>query len=1355
MSPPAWQPVLERVAEILVASHGGGYGFGSGYLLGARLVLTARHLVDDAPAGSRVSVRLAGKPVALPADVVWRAAAPTTDLALLRLTDGPTPSVSGPPRLGLLHADPARTVTVTVTGFPSFAGVPNPAGGEIRDSYQVIAELPTHSSVKTRRLELRPRARPHTTGYRWRGVSGGAVFAEGALIGVVVTAETEAPVLHAVPLAALAEDDGFWSLLADDGAPTVLRPVRRTAAYTDRVRQLAEQIGELRDREAECADLAAFARSGDPYRWTVGPPWSGKTALAAHFAAHPPDDVDVVSFFVSRSFGEQTRQFQQEVCDQLAALLDEPHQMFSGQGALDSLWERAGERAAVRGRHLLLLVDGLDENDEAPPIAALLPARTGTHSHVLVLSRAMPPIPAAVPRSHPLRDRRRWPRTTLSPTRFADQLRDRATDELTGLLPDRDVRWVLGALAVGGPMTVDDLGAVMEAQGGTLDPYDLKTVIRGVPARVLFSIADGPAERFGFAHDELRRTTVDEVGRAVVARHRAALHAWADEYAHRKWPDDTPDYLVVHYPMVLASAADPTRLAALPSPDRLALLQRRGGHDGVATQEITEVLNALAAMDTGALRAACALAMRRYRLIEVPSDPSFGFPAPIAIAWAEQGQWARAEHLASVIYKSVEAYTGLAGIAAREGDTERFHQLAGRALAAARHRSAMSVWNAGHLAALGRTAFGLGAETWGRQVLREAEHSLPGRREHDAAGLKAAALARIAEAYAAIGERGHAVDLVGEAEDLASRAPDRDDCLRRIAFSSVAVRGVQEALRSLPPARSRVHRVRVHAECARAAAHLGHTDDSGRMLNLAERSLRHVPRTERLRALCELAEAAVRAADEGRARRLAREAAEAISLLDHRASRAQQHISLSRVHELLRDHPRADVSLDEISGRDDRLTALSGCAEAAHQVGDEERTRELLERAGKVAASIDRPRHQYDTREDFAVTVARCGNPAWSERIMRGMPRTTGRHFWERLSLSEAVARSGRLDQAGPMLALAGDETDLADRVAAHLAAGAARAGDIRLVEDLVARCSDDSHRFFALEDATIGAAEAGHFAMAARLLPLAREAFGRSGGRTRRGLERDPAATAASLAVRAGEEAWAAHFAGLIRPPDLFKEKTGAPTSLAMGGDLDAAERRALAVSMPPDRARALVAVAEIAAARGQGDRAAHLLGLALRAVSGWGDAARYALSRGWSDIAVAAARMGQVSRADEALRLLESASPDHRVPALAARAEAFARDGAPREAAATLEEAFSSLASRAGGAGEDRALSALASAGTAIDPARGRRHLIRMLAAHQRTPALLAPVVLADPELAPLAVALLGGADPPADATGDAGPG
>lgn len=234
----------------------------------------------------------------------------------------------------------------------------------------------------------------------------------------------------------------------------------------------------MRGRDDELADLEAFARSREPYRWIVGPPRSGKTALAEWLDAHPPGDVDIVSFFVSHASGGQTRRFQQEVCDQLAALVGEPAAPHSEQSALDSLWERACELAEATGRHLLLLVDGLDGNHESSPIAALLPVVTGSRGHVLVLSRVMPRIPEAVPLSHPLRDERRCPRIQLS------------ASPLAVVLADRAVRTVLGALAVGGPMTADDLGAVIAAGGGAMDSHAVRAVLRAAPSGVLASHSD-------------------------------------------------------------------------------------------------------------------------------------------------------------------------------------------------------------------------------------------------------------------------------------------------------------------------------------------------------------------------------------------------------------------------------------------------------------------------------------------------------------------------------------------------------------------------------------------------------------------------------------------------------------------------------------------------------------------------------------------------------------------------------------------------------------------------------------------------------------------------------------------------
>lgn len=1369
MTLPARHPVLERVAEVVVGSDAGGWSYGSGYLLGARLVLTARHLLDDGPPDGRVSVRLAGEPALHPADVVWSAPVRGADLALLRLTGTLPPRRSRPPVLGVLHADPARTVPVTVTGFPSFAGLADPVRGDIRDSYQVTAEVATHSFTKTRRLELRPHSRPRTSVARWRGVSGGAVFAENALIGVVVTADPDAPALHATPLAALADDYGFGRLLAHDGVPPEPRPVRRATHYSGRIRQLASQVGELRDRTAERADLEVFARSDQPYRWIVGPPWAGKTALAAHFAAHPPPDVDVVAFFVSRSFGEQTRQFQQEVCDQLAALVDEPAGVFSGQSALDSLWERACGRATATGRHLLLLVDGLDENDESPPIAALLPAETGSYGHVLVLSREMPPVPAAVPLSHPLRTEGGCPRIRLSSTGFADRLRDRATDELTSLLPDRDVRTVLGALAVGGPMTVDDISTVIAAGGGTLDPYDVRTVVGTVPSRVLSSLREGSAERLGFAHDELRRATADAIGPAVAGRHRAALRTWAAEFARRGWPDDTPEYLVAHYPTALAADTDPAALAALPSPDRVAMWQRRTGHDGLAAQEITDVLNALAAMGADALGAACVLAMRRYRLLEIPADPSHGFPAALVVAWAEQGQWPRAEYLAPVIWHSVRAYADLAAVAARDGNMERAHRLVQRARAAALRDPGGGVWSAPRLAALARVVHGTGAEAVARELLGEAEHLVHVAPPRPGTDLMAVALAQVAEAHAVTGDHTSALRVVQDAERLADGSGSgREALLGRIAFSSAMVRGVEEALGSFPPPHTPAGRARVYAEFARAASLTEGVAEGRRLLRTAEETLGRLPGPrlrdpeahppgsgadtaawwQLLTVLLDLADVAC-GIDAGLARRVAEKVERELESMPT-AGAAESHLGrLAGVYQLLGEPHRAAELIDAVSGRQARLRALVRCAEAASETGADEEAWAHLERAGEVAAAIDEPRHQGDPRELFALAVARCGRPDRAERILRDSspPR---RHFWESLALAEAIAEVGRFDQAEALFALAGQDTDQAERTAVPLARGAGRAGDVRLVRAFASRCGAKS-RYFLLQEASIGAAEGGHFALAAHLLSAGREELRASGGTTRRGKERDPAAAAASLAVRHGEQDWAEEFVRLIGVPDMFVAKVGPSVRQAALGDLDAAERTALAVSHPADRAEALTAVAEIAVARGQHEHADRLLDRARQAIAGWTDAAKYARTRGCSDTAVAAVGMGRLSCADELLRLLADASPDHRVPALAARAEACARGGHQEHAVALLEEAFGCLHSRKGGGDEARALAAFVASARAVDPALCRQYVLRLLAARPHTPACLAAVALADPRLAPLTMGLLVGDDPPGDTAAD----
>jgi hypothetical protein len=81
-------------------------------------------------------------------------------------------------------------------------------------------------------------------------------------------------------------------------------------------------------RERECAELEAFctAPEGSPaYLWWRAPAWAGKSALM-WFVLYPPEEVRVVSFFVTARYaGQEDRIACAEVLiEQRAELLNEP-----------------------------------------------------------------------------------------------------------------------------------------------------------------------------------------------------------------------------------------------------------------------------------------------------------------------------------------------------------------------------------------------------------------------------------------------------------------------------------------------------------------------------------------------------------------------------------------------------------------------------------------------------------------------------------------------------------------------------------------------------------------------------------------------------------------------------------------------------------------------------------------------------------------------------------------------------------------------------------------------------------------------------------------------------------------------
>ncbi|CAM5451301.1 hypothetical protein STANM309S_05711 [Streptomyces tanashiensis] len=425
-------------------------------------------------------------------------------------------------------------------------------------------------------------------------------------------------------------------------------PVR--SAYWEQVRRIAPD--RLVGREAELAELAAFCLaqgagpdSGPAYTWWRAGAWAGKTALLSWFALNPPPGVCVVPFFVTARLGAQNHvgAYVDVLLEQLAELAGEGLPALLTEATREAhllrLYRSAAEACAARGSRLVLLVDGLDEDrgvttgPDAHSIAALLPYDLP----VIASGRLNPPLPGDVPDTHPLRD----PSIVrlLAPSPEARAIRVEAERELKYLLEAGGLPHdLLGLLvAAGGGLTADDLAELTGAV-----PYRIRDVLRTGPGRT-FAVRAG---RYLVAHEELQVRAEEMLGARESARHRTALHAWADRWRACDWPEETPAYLLDGYFPLLRAAGDLTRMVecALDGPRQDRLLAATGGD----LAALTEIGTAEAALiDAGVPDFLDFLRIVIVR--EELTGRSDCIPPTLPWAWAELGRYERAEGLARSI----------------------------------------------------------------------------------------------------------------------------------------------------------------------------------------------------------------------------------------------------------------------------------------------------------------------------------------------------------------------------------------------------------------------------------------------------------------------------------------------------------------------------------------------------------------------------------------------------------------------------------------------------------------------------------------------------------------------------------
>ncbi|QWF82788.1 trypsin-like peptidase domain-containing protein [Amycolatopsis sp. CA-230715] len=681
-------PVRERVAELLVATPDGGRR-GSGYRITDRLVLTAAHVVAGAASIIvRFEADLAGE-WSVEAEPHWCDA--DADLALLTIEPCAGEAAIDPAPIGIVGGT-AEALPVCAVGFPLWKL--RPGEGPFRDSHQMLGTVAPLSNWREGTLEVTASAggppgssaavRRGVFAAPWEGMSGAAVWSGKHIIGVI---------------ASHYPDDGSGRLAAariDPLPPIPGEPSPREragsspspvmSAYREQLKDIAPI--ELVGRKRELGELYWFCQGDEPYAWWEAGPWTGKTALLSTFALQTHPDLDVVSFFITRRFAGQSdsEAYTEAMIEQLAAVAGEPVSPTGAKhGYLLHLLRKAADRCVRSGRVLVLVVDGLDEDTghgTMPSIASLLPKDPPPGVHIVVASRPNPPLPDDVPDNHPL-----WTvqRRALRTSEFVQRVERQARQELS--------RWIVN------PGLQRDVFGLITASGGGLTRKDLLELTGQLPVRLTVllggsmgrsldsrsqweSVIDRPPEdAFLFAHETLKEIAEEQLG-PEVAKYREQLHEWADGYRERRWPRDTPVYLLRGYRRLLTETRDLDRLyeCAIDRARHDRMLDLTGG-DALALSEVTAAIELHAAAEHPDLTRLIIIAVQRADLYR----RSGNFPPAVLGLWARLGQVSRARTLAAGIVDPedlVAALSHIAAAAAHRGDDSLAKEVLEQALTA-------------------------------------------------------------------------------------------------------------------------------------------------------------------------------------------------------------------------------------------------------------------------------------------------------------------------------------------------------------------------------------------------------------------------------------------------------------------------------------------------------------------------------------------------------------------------------------------------------------------------------------------------------------------------------------------------
>jgi hypothetical protein len=461
--------------------------------------------------------------------------------------------------------------------------------------------------------------------------------------------------------------------------------------YLNQVKAFAP--AELVDRAAELTELADFCAADSTegaYAWWQADAWTGKTALLSTFVLNPPENVQIVSFFITANlpFQSDRRAFVDNLIEQLDALLQTPPTQHLTESTREAHARgklvEAAQHCRDRREQLVLVVDGLDEDrgvtgaTNTYSIAAILPDPVPAGMRVIVSGRPNPPIPRDVPESHPLRHPEIVRRLTAYPN--ARARRDTMERDLASMAEGTSAgRDILGlVVAARGGLSTADLAELIDISPWHVEQHLLTAVGRSF-VRVENELDTRRAPIYRLAHQQLDVMAHQLLGSRLEG-YRRRLHQWADSYALRQWPTESPEYLLRGYFAMLTELADLPRMIAC-STD-VARHRRKfalTGGDGAALTEITSTQNLLLRQSPIDFVALSRLAVHRMHLYRRSSQ----LPATLPTGWARVGQFERAESMIESMSDSadhIDALLALANLCRGQGKIELQTQLLERAV---------------------------------------------------------------------------------------------------------------------------------------------------------------------------------------------------------------------------------------------------------------------------------------------------------------------------------------------------------------------------------------------------------------------------------------------------------------------------------------------------------------------------------------------------------------------------------------------------------------------------------------------------------------------------------------------------